>query len=291
VNRHLGLTLLTSAFMVAVIAAQDDPSRANKEGPAEKKVDPKKNADDLPPVKELEKKDSGRPQGGGGGDDPERIKKIIDRLHKNMDSSEERLNKKDPGEDTRTIQGDIIKDLDELIKQQNQGGGGGGGGASSSSAGSKGSKGSSGNSGGSSSGSGASGNGGQSKGGQGSQAKKGNQGGDAKKGDPSTANNDKKKDGPDKLGKGGQTAKGDPGKEGKEGKEGKGGGGMGGNANDKKSTLADLEKYKEIWGHLPLSKRQEMDAYAKERFLSKYEEILRQYYRTISEQGRRKDGE
>ena len=49
--------------------------------------------------------------------------------------------------------------------------------------------------------------------------------------------------------------------------------------------------FKDVWGHLPQNKRQEMDAYAKERFLQKYDQILRQYYRTISEQGRRKDGD
>ena len=63
------------------------------------------------------------------------------------------------------------------------------------------------------------------------------------------------------------------------------------NASTKKdnTTIGDL--FKDVWGHLPLNKRQEMDAYARERFLPKYDEILRQYYRTISEQGRHKDGE
>ena len=34
-----------------------------------------------------------------------------------------------------------------------------------------------------------------------------------------------------------------------------------------------------------------MDVYSRERFMPRYEEILRQYYRTIAEQGRRKEGE
>ena len=54
------------------------------------------------------------------------------------------------------------------------------------------------------------------------------------------------------------------------------------------NTIADL--FKDVWGHLPQTKRQEMDVYLQERFLPRYDEILRQYYRTISEQGR-KDGE
>jgi hypothetical protein len=34
-----------------------------------------------------------------------------------------------------------------------------------------------------------------------------------------------------------------------------------------------------------------MDAYSKERFLPKYDDLLRQYYRTIAEQGRKKEGD
>ena len=131
-NLRLGLTLMTCALAVAVLAAQDEPPPAEPGAPPTKKADPKKNIDDLPPVKELEKKEPALP--AGDANDPQRIQKIIERLNKNMDSSEERLNKKDPGEETQKIQENIIKDLDELIKQQSKGdggGGGGGGGASS----------------------------------------------------------------------------------------------------------------------------------------------------------------
>src|SRR5207253_10395404 len=85
------------------------------------------------PSRELEKKEAAPAEPTG-----EDASKIIERLNKNMESSEDRLNKKDPGEDTRKIQGDIIKDLDELIKQQSKGEGGGGGGGASSSESSKG---------------------------------------------------------------------------------------------------------------------------------------------------------
>jgi hypothetical protein len=40
-----------------------------------------------------------------------------------------------------------------------------------------------------------------------------------------------------------------------------------------------------------LRKRLELDVHSKERFMRKYEEILRQYYRTIAEQNRKKEGE
>lgn len=49
--------------------------------------------------------------------------------------------------------------------------------------------------------------------------------------------------------------------------------------------LADL--YKDVWGHLPEKMRQEMDAYFKERFMPRYSDLLRQYYSTIAEQGKK----
>jgi hypothetical protein len=49
------------------------------------------------------------------------------------------------------------------------------------------------------------------------------------------------------------------------------------------------EIYKEIWGHLPETLRAEMNAYGREQFMEKYSELIRQYYRTIAEKGRRKE--
>ena len=78
------------------------------------------------------------------------------------------------------------------------------------------------------------------------------------------------------------------------GKEGKDSiaGGLGTTKHDKDAKnklnhIADLDR--SPWGHLPESKRLEMDAYSRERFMPRYEDLLRQYYRTIAEQGRRKD--
>jgi hypothetical protein len=50
--------------------------------------------------------------------------------------------------------------------------------------------------------------------------------------------------------------------------------------------MADL--YKDIWGHLPETLRQEMDQYSREKFMDKYSEMLKQYYSTIAEKGHRK---
>jgi hypothetical protein len=52
------------------------------------------------------------------------------------------------------------------------------------------------------------------------------------------------------------------------------------------SKIADL--YKDIWGHLPETLRQEMNQYSREQFMAKYNELLKQYYATIAEKGRRK---
>ena len=55
------------------------------------------------------------------------------------------------------------------------------------------------------------------------------------------------------------------------------------------SKIADL--YKDIWGHLPETLRQEMNQYSREQFMAKYNDLLKQYYSRIAEKGRqKKDG-
>jgi hypothetical protein len=61
----------------------------------------------------------------------------------------------------------------------------------------------------------------------------------------------------------------------------------GGNAKPgETSQLADL--YKDVWGHLPETLRQEMNQYSREQFMAKYGDLLKQYYTTIAEKGRHK---
>ncbi len=45
---------------------------------------------------------------------------------------------------------------------------------------------------------------------------------------------------------------------------------------------------KSIWGHLPEAKRAEMDAYAREKFMTKYKDLINQYYATLAEKSRQK---
>jgi hypothetical protein len=63
--------------------------------------------------------------------------------------------------------------------------------------------------------------------------------------------------------------------------------GAGGKSSGERNPNADL--YKDVWGHLPESLRAQMDAYANDKkFMDKYDELIKKYYRTIAEQGRRK---
>jgi hypothetical protein len=48
------------------------------------------------------------------------------------------------------------------------------------------------------------------------------------------------------------------------------------------------ELYRDVWGHLPEALRQEMNQYAREQFMAQYGDLLKQYYATIAEKGRRK---
>src|SRR5262249_32979279 len=50
------------------------------------------------------------------------------------------------------------------------------------------------------------------------------------------------------------------------------------------------ELYKDVWGHLPETLRQEMNQYAREQFMPKYGDLLKQYYATSAEKGRRNQG-
>lgn len=66
-----------------------------------------------------------------------------------------------------------------------------------------------------------------------------------------------------------------------------GGKGTGGASAKDPSKLTDL--YKDIWGHLPEAMRMEMDTFAREKFMPRYQELLKQYYATLAEKGRRQE--
>jgi hypothetical protein len=69
-------------------------------------------------------------------------------------------------------------------------------------------------------------------------------------------------------------------------KTAKRGDGLGADRNPPKaSTMA--ESAREAWSPLPARKRQEMDAYGKDKPLPKYEQLVGEYFRTIAEQKRK----
>lgn len=219
----------------------------------------------------LKQKDKAGPRTGESAVD-ERTRELLARVARNMESSEDRLKNRDPGEKTRAIQDQIVHDLDELIKkakdQENQNS------SSQQSA--------------SSSSQGGSGQSSRSRRRQASRRTRSSdrqeqQAGQQQRQQSASA---QKKDG---QGNNEQTGGGQP--KSAQDKQGKGGsvtaGGGGNSSAQKKNTIADL--FRDVWGHLPEQKRQEMDAYSRERFMPRYDELLRQYYRTLSEQSRKKD--
>ena len=67
--------------------------------------------------------------------------------------------------------------------------------------------------------------------------------------------------------------------------EGAGAAGTSGKGSDKKDNTIASQKL-DIWGHLPENRRKEMQVFQRERFMPRYEELLREYYRSLAE-GRR----
>ncbi len=68
----------------------------------------------------------------------------------------------------------------------------------------------------------------------------------------------------------------------------KGGGAtMPSQATGKPDKMSDV--YRDVWGHLPESLRQEVDHYYRDRFMPKYQELLRQYYTKLAEADRKNE--
>ena len=105
-TRVFATIVLTLAGSVALLAAQGLPRPAQKDAdPADKKADAKADPGKKEPA----------PAPAPSGEKPE---EIIKRLNENFEKSEERLGNKDPRDETQKVQDQIVKDLDELIKQQ-----------------------------------------------------------------------------------------------------------------------------------------------------------------------------
>lgn len=62
-----------------------------------------------------------------------------------------------------------------------------------------------------------------------------------------------------------------------------------GKASPKRENDKLAELYKDVWGHLPDRMRQEMDLYYREQFMPRYSELLRRYYASLAEQKKKGD--
>jgi hypothetical protein len=277
---------LAATLVLAGLALADDPppdqpeqpvrlkkkSKPGDEGgkkeqaPGEAKPDQKKQPEPRPP----RPGEKGKAEEDAEEPPPEVDEhEVLARVSKNMRASEERLAKKELSEGTKQVQRDILKDLDDLIKlsqrdqqqdqqdqqnQQNQG-----------QAGSKQKQG-----------------GQQAKGAAGKQNKM--QSGKSQRAERQ-ARRARRRSQQRMARQGGrqqeqQPQQGDPQQGGNQPGAGKGG------RQGEMNKIADL--YKDIWGHLPETMRAEMDAYARERFMAKYEELIKQYYDRASRESRRK---
>jgi len=272
----VAIVLVMLGLVVTLLPAADGPASDKPEPGALKKKDKAGARDDA-----LPKPEEGAPD--------DKTKELLGRVAKNMGTSEDRLKNRDPGKTTQEIQDQIVKDLDELIKksqEQNEKDCNCQQSSSQSSSGTTSSQGSK-----SQARRRAQKNGNQPKQESGQQNASAKKDGQEKKDQAASDKKDAsaKKDGQGKKDQGTAANKKD-GKD-KQGKDASASASSGGGDSSakKKNTVADL--FRDVWGHLPENKRQEMDAYSRERFMPRYDELLRQYYRTLSEQSRRKDGD
>lgn len=179
----------------------------------------------------------------------------LDRAAKGMRTAGEKLDGDQTGSDTRKIQEQVIKDLDDLINQlQNpppppQGGGGGGSG------------------GGSSSSAGKSGQSTMQKMGPGQSSRSQQQGQAQGAGAEKKASREEKAGGQDKKNAEGSSER---------------------TESERKASEEAARKKKlemDVWGHLPPHLRDQLLNTYGERMLPKYQQLVKQFYEALSEQG------
>jgi hypothetical protein len=199
--------------------------------------------------------------------EPKKEKEVVDvaktaeRIVQNAAEAGKRLGAKDPGEETRKLQQETLKDIDALIRkaqeppsEQNMSGGMSnmGGGMSS-------------------------------MGGGMTKQPMSNEG----SGGPLTRNERRERAARQNAGNNGAIAQRPPPMSDPTRPDAKSGmGPVDGPDNrvDSKAAMPRIpDVYKEVWGHLPEKMRQEMDLYFRDRFMPRYSELLRQYYSSLAE--------
>jgi hypothetical protein len=308
VIRRILVALVSVAFLLAGLSIaqnqkpaaggdDDPPVRLKKKNRAELPDKPKEDepkADERPkdpPKKDEPKKDEPKadeqPAGPGEGDMDE--SEVLNRVGKNMRTSEDRLDRGELNDSTRQVQEDILKDLDDLINREKNGGGGGDdqpqqnqndqqnrenkqnqgqkGQDSRSKVGMAYKKRSL-----------------KGSGQQQAQRKGGKKAGGQDKGEQ-VANAGQKPGEKPQANNSGQKPGENPGQVNPQPNPQGGGGGQ--SVGPESSKLAEI--YKEEWGHLPEALRAPMDAHSREKFMAKYNDAIKQYYITVAEKSRKKD--
>lgn len=273
--QRLKLFLIAASVLCAGLSLAQAPSDPPDEPPVrlkkKNKTEPDKTEPKKPPMQE-EKKEP--PKKADEKEEPEPPApqedeaEVLARLAKNVERAEERIANKELNDGTRQLQEDILKDLDSLIRAaENPQGGSDNENQDQANNGEK-SKSQSGGSMGKQTGRPSSS----------SRASRNKQGRGSRQ-----ANKSSKQNGSNS---GGQQGNSQP--NGQSDQQPNSNGGGGGKSQDKlQDKNADL--YKDIWGHLPESLRAEMNAYSNDKqFMAKYDELIKRYYRSSAEQGRRK---
>jgi hypothetical protein len=272
-RRLLPILLAGTAVLASLSWAADDPAPDPNDPPPrlEKKNKPRAKVEQPKDPGAEEKKPEAEPKEAKEPEPPpdagEDEKEVLQRVFRNMRAVEERLANKELNDGTRQTQEDILKDLDALIRMAENPPPGGGGGEDKDNQDKKDNQGAQAQAGGSRS---------KPSGtlmGQRNQQARGRGRGSQNQmagGKPGTGSGQQQQN-PNDLANG----------------SGNAGGGGGQDRPGEMNRNADL--FKDVWGNLPETLRAELNAYARtDQYMAKYDELIKKYYRTIAEQGRRK---
>jgi hypothetical protein len=251
--------------------AQEKDKEKGRQGDKEKEK-PKAKDDEAPVGKDKEKAKDDEPpvpEDGRAAEEADE-KEILERVQRNMRGVEEKLGNRELGDPTAQQQRDILRDLDSLIKKSEQQSGGGGGQDNQPQQQS----------------------GEQEKGKQGGQQQqrmqqqRGSKGQMAQRGGQRPRRELRSERGGrqrDRRMAGNQAPQAPQPQPGQGNHPGAGG------QSPPSGRDINTEKYNDFWGHLPESLRAEMNAYSNPQpFMPRYDRLIREYYKTIAEQGRKK---
>jgi hypothetical protein len=290
IRRTLTLLVVGALLLTGLVVGDEPPAGAKEDPPLRLK---RKKRDGEPPAPEKKgaepAKEKDKPEAKKEKEEPlvpedgrpvedEDEKDVLERVAKNMRSVEEKIANRELGEPTAQQQRDILKDIDSLIKKSEQQSGGGGGNNQPQPQGGEQDQ------------QDQQQGGAQQKQQKGGMQKGGQQGGrqQARSGRGRPRRELRSERGgrqrQDRMAKNNPQQGGNQPQPGPQGNNpGQGGDGP----NDPR--VVNPEVVKDVWGHLPESLRAEMNAYSNPQpFMPRYDRVIREYYRTIAEQGRKK---